>query len=92
MTQYSAAARDDYKRCVCDYWGSGAGSCPNETTETNETNETNETTETEEDAEDSIDQEEEVPSSSSDLIQSSRHIEMLCYFVSCAQIFLMLSN
>jgi len=28
MTQYSAVARDDYKRCVCDKFGSGAGSCP----------------------------------------------------------------
>lgn len=27
-TLYSAVARDDYKRCVCDNWGSGAGSCP----------------------------------------------------------------
>jgi len=28
MTQYSAAARDDYKRCVCDNWGSGEADCP----------------------------------------------------------------
>mmetsp|Transcript_30643 Transcript_30643/g.37880 ORF Transcript_30643/g.37880 Transcript_30643/m.37880 type:complete len:146 (-) Transcript_30643:204-641(-) len=27
MTQYSAVARDDYKRCVCDKWGSGAADC-----------------------------------------------------------------
>ena len=24
MTQYSSTARDDYKRCVCDSWGSSA--------------------------------------------------------------------
>jgi len=28
MTQYSATARDDYKRCVCDNWGSGEADCP----------------------------------------------------------------
>lgn len=28
MTQYSAIARDDYKRCVCDQWGTGEASCP----------------------------------------------------------------
>lgn len=28
FTQYSSAARDDYKRCVCDLWGSGAQDCP----------------------------------------------------------------
>ena len=26
-TQYSAFARDDYKRCVCDLWGNGASDC-----------------------------------------------------------------
>ena len=26
-TQYSAFARDDYKRCVCDLWGNGAADC-----------------------------------------------------------------
>jgi len=28
MTQYSIVARDDYKRCVCDKFGSGEGDCP----------------------------------------------------------------
>ena len=28
MTQYSAVARDDYKRCVCYHWGNGAEDCP----------------------------------------------------------------
>jgi len=28
MTQYSAVARDDYKRCVCFHWGNGAEDCP----------------------------------------------------------------
>ena len=28
QTQYSSIARDDYKRCVCDVWGSGASDCP----------------------------------------------------------------
>jgi chitodextrinase len=28
MTGYSMYARDDYKRCVCDSWGSGAADCP----------------------------------------------------------------
>jgi len=27
MTQYSAVARDDYKRCVCDKYGSGEADC-----------------------------------------------------------------
>ncbi len=33
MTAYSAVARDDYKRCVCDQWGEGAASCPQEPTQ-----------------------------------------------------------
>lgn len=28
MTQYSVAARDDYKRCVCDKFGAGEADCP----------------------------------------------------------------
>ena len=27
FTQYSAAARDDYKRCVCDSWGTPTTDC-----------------------------------------------------------------
>ena len=28
QTQYSLLARDDYKRCICDSFGSGAADCP----------------------------------------------------------------
>ena len=28
VTQYSVYDADDYKRCVCDSWGSGASDCP----------------------------------------------------------------
>ena len=28
MTQYSSMARDDYKRCVCDKFGTGEADCP----------------------------------------------------------------
>ena len=28
QTQWSAVARDDYKRCVCENWGNGASDCP----------------------------------------------------------------
>ena len=28
MTQWSVAARDDYKRCVCDRFGAGEADCP----------------------------------------------------------------
>jgi len=27
MTQYSMAARDDYKRCICDNFGAGEVDC-----------------------------------------------------------------
>ena len=28
FTAFLATAHDDYKRCVCEYWGEGASSCP----------------------------------------------------------------
>lgn len=37
MTQYSAAARDDYKRCVCDAHGKGEEDCPMDPGDTSKT-------------------------------------------------------
>jgi len=53
MTQYSAVARDDYKRCVCAQWGNGAEDCPQ-----GEDDHSNED-EVDEDSEEESEQEEE---------------------------------
>jgi len=59
MTQYSAVARDDYKRCVCAQWGNGAEDCPQGEDDHSNEDEVDEDSEEESEDEESEQEEEE---------------------------------